>query len=105
MFIAVVDWTAENRIAKYQDFATETDALAHVKRIKDRYPKAFVAAAPNGGFADWLVGAGTLSYSPPPEPPPVKLLPTDAEVVTRALMDKATLTQTDLDTARAALSP
>lgn len=105
MFIAVVDWTAETRIAKYLDFETEAEAQAHVTRVKASYPNAFVAPSPGGGFADWLVGAGTLSYSPPPEPPPVKLLPTDAEVVTRALMDKATLTQADLDTARAALSP
>ena len=43
MFIAVVDWTAENRITKYQDFETEPEAQGHIERVKVRYPRAFIA--------------------------------------------------------------
>lgn len=102
MFIAVVDWTAENRIAKYQDFELEAEALAHIQKVGH----GFVAPDPGGGFADWLVDARarTLSHSPLPEPLAVKLPPTDAKIVAQALMDKSVLSQVDLDAARVKLA-
>ena len=103
MFIAVVDWTVENRIAKYQDLKTEAEALEHVERVKDRYPKAFVAPDPGGGFASWLVDAAARTLSLSPLPKPVKAPPTDAEIVAQALMDKGTLGQADFDAARTKL--
>lgn len=105
MFIAVVDWTPDNRIAKYQDFEAEAEALEHVEGVKEKYPKAFVSPDPGGGYASWLIDARTLvlSSSPLPEPLPVKLPPTDDAVLKRALMDKAMVTQAELDEARAKL--
>ena len=55
-------------------------------------------------MADWLVDARTQTLSLLPAPTP-KAVPSDTAVVTRAFIDKTTLTQAGLDAARAALSP
>ncbi len=102
MFIAVVAWTAENRISKYQDFATQAEAQAHVAKVRDQFPLAFVAAAPGDAFADWLIdpAAKTLSLDPLPF---VKPIPNEDDVIKQALIDTNVLTQADLDAARAKL--
>ena len=66
-YIAVVDWTVDNRIAKYQEYATESDALVHVARAISRFPNAFSVLRPNSGPRDWLIDpiAKTLSVSVP----------------------------------------
>lgn len=102
-YIAIVDWTTDNRVAKYMDFETEPEAQKHANRVRSRYPKAFVARNPGGGFTDWLVDSGKkiLSISPLPKPPPPP--PDDSEVVTQALVDKGVLTLAELDAARTKL--
>jgi hypothetical protein len=55
MYIAIVDYDNNNRVTKYQDYKTKAEADGHVARERDRYPKAFVASDPGGGFAAWLV--------------------------------------------------
>lgn len=78
--ICIVAWDADNRVAKYQDFASAAEAEAHKAGVIDRYPGAFVAANPGGGSRQWLVDGETLVFSPPPEPPP----PTDEERIDEA---------------------
>lgn len=62
MYIAVVSWTAENGIAKYQDYPTRAEAAEHIKKAG----RGFVAPDPGGSFADWLVDptAETLTLAP-----------------------------------------
>ena len=62
MFLAIVEWTADNRVAKYQDFRTRAEANAHISDVE----KGFVVSHPGGGFADWLVDpvAETLTIEP-----------------------------------------
>lgn len=101
--LAVVAWDADNRVAKYQDYATKTDAAAHVARVSDIYPNAFVAPDPGGGFEDWRIDpvAKTLSVDPAPKPPRP---PADMEVLRALLIDKGLITQADWDAKTAALT-
>ncbi len=66
--LAIVSWGADDRVTKYQDYQTEVEAAAHVTRVKDSFPNAFVTPHPGGGFRDWLVDpvAKTVSVVPPP---------------------------------------
>jgi hypothetical protein len=68
-FLAIVAWTPGNRVAKYQEYATEGEAIAHVAGVAGTFPDAFVTPHPGSGFMDWLVDpvAKTLSVSQPPE--------------------------------------
>ena len=45
-YLVVVDTTQENRIAKHQEYATRAEADAHVARVLDKYPNAFVIENP-----------------------------------------------------------
>lgn len=83
--------------------AKRTEATRHIDRMKSKFPDAFTASRPAGDVSDWLVDpvAKALSILPlsiPPAPP------TDSEVVTQALLDKGSITQTELDAARQKLS-
>ncbi len=71
-YIAIVAWTADNRLAKFQDYDTANEADAHVARVLDRFPGAFAVAYPGGGPDDWVVdpAAKTVSVVPIPPPPP-----------------------------------
>lgn len=75
MFIAVVEWDAEERVTKYQDFKSEQDARDMVAGTIQRYPEAFVAPAPKGGPRDWKVSNGALVSDAIVDPKP----PTGAE--------------------------
>jgi hypothetical protein len=57
-YIAVVSH-ADNKITKYQDFANESDAIAHVSTHG-----GFVCATPDGTMKYWVVDADkkTLTY-------------------------------------------
>lgn len=70
--IAVMQATADNRVAKYQDFDTKPVAQAHVAAHLANYPNAFVAPKPNDTFSSWLIdpGAKTLSIDFPVIVPP-----------------------------------
>ena len=65
LYLAIVAWNGSNRLTKYQDFITEADAAAHVVRVFDNFPDAFVAPHPGGFLEDWLIDpvAKTLSIS------------------------------------------
>jgi hypothetical protein len=41
-FLVVVDTTPDNRIAKMQKYSTREEANAHVVKVKENYPNAFV---------------------------------------------------------------
>ncbi|MBI4005759.1 MAG: hypothetical protein HY356_03730 [Gammaproteobacteria bacterium] len=66
MYIAIVDYDQDNRVTKYQDYKTQAEADAHVTRVLGKYPKAFTALDPGGGFSSWLVDpiAKTVSNTP-----------------------------------------
>lgn len=66
MWVAVVDQTVDGRIAKFSSFNRQADAQAHVDRVADRFPSAFVAEAPEGGVPDWKVVDGALVHEPIP---------------------------------------
>ena len=67
IFLAIVAWDGANRVAKYQDYPTEAEAVAHVARVATNFPDAFVAPHPGAGPRDWLVDpvAKTLSVLVP----------------------------------------
>jgi hypothetical protein len=72
-FIAVMKWDGENRVAKYMDFASESDAQAHIDRYTADYPDAFIAPKAGDISSYWLVDFINKSISlniPPPKPPP-----------------------------------
>ena len=66
--LAIMSWTASNRVAKYQPCVDLAAAQAHVAAYVARFPNAFAIADPGGGSADWLVDpvARTVTVSPPP---------------------------------------
>lgn len=66
MYIAIVDYDLDNRVTKYQDYETQAEADDHVARVLGKFPKAFTAPDPGGGFSSWLVDpiAKTVSNSP-----------------------------------------
>jgi len=45
-FLVIVDATPDNKIAKLQKYETRLDADAHISRIAERYPKAFIVENP-----------------------------------------------------------
>lgn len=104
--IVVVAWTAENRLAKYQDYLTETEALAHVARVADDFPDAFTALHPGGGPGDWLIDPVAKMLALDPLPPPLIVVPppTETAILRDALMTKTVITQADLDAAKTKLT-
>ncbi len=85
-FVAIVDWTVQNRVAKYQSYLTEAEATAHADDVRARFPKVFVAAHPGGGVGEWLIDpvAETLSVVPIPPTPP----PTNDEIYDRVIQSQ-----------------
>lgn len=80
-FLAIMNWGGDNRVAKYQDFDTEAEAVDHTVLHSAKFPNAFIVTKPNSSFASWLVNplAKTLSIDFP-----VIVPPTDAERVDAA---------------------
>ena len=67
-FIAVVAWTHENRIAKFQDYDTQGEADSHVATFG-----GFVAEKPGDIHNDWLIDPDDMTVSVdvvPPDPGP-----------------------------------
>ena len=54
-FIAIMNWNSSNRVAKFQDFDVEADAVNHVSSHTGEYPEAFVVPTPSDSFMSWLV--------------------------------------------------
>lgn len=72
-YLAIVSWTSDNRVAKYQDFDTQAQAQAHVDGwcVDNGFLNAFVAKTPNQTRSHWLVNSLEKTVSivvPPPEP-------------------------------------
>lgn len=83
--ITVVKVSQQNRVEKFQDYATKSEADAHVARVLPAYPQAFAATRPVGSPSNWLVDlvAKTLVLSP--------ALPSPADVRSAALAQIATI--------------
>ena len=67
-YVAIMDWTVGNRVAKYASFVDLAAAEAHVANFSGKYPNAFVTTDPGDSTDDWLVDpvARTVSVSAVP---------------------------------------
>lgn len=71
MYLAIMKSTPQRRVAKFQPFATEADAMNHVFDFRTKFPNAFVTLDPNqfqdSPSREWLVHMGnqTLTIQPP----------------------------------------
>ena len=100
-FVAIVAWTDENRLAKYQDYETEREADEHVARVTDRFPSAFVIPHPGGGPMEWVIDPVTKTVSVVPLPPPKKDYILSVKELTEILIDNSSLTQRMIDDKKA----
>jgi len=55
-----------DRVAKYQLFDEQAAAEAHLERVREAAPGAFIAEAPGSDPADWVLRNGTLVVEPDP---------------------------------------
>ena len=65
MYLVIVDTTSDNKIAKYQKYETRIDADAHMSRVIENYPNAFVIDNPPPYIMDYTtvdVVAKTITY-------------------------------------------
>ncbi len=95
-FLAIVKWDANGRLDKYQVFETEVEAQSHVLRVAGRFPGAFVAEHPGGGYEDWLIDplTSTLSVVPRPIVPPIPH-PLSVEELYEMLVSKGVVSTPD----------
>ena len=64
-YIAIVNTTPDNKIAKFQEYETKQDADDHILRVKDSFPNAFVVDKPEPYVLDYMavnVGAKTITF-------------------------------------------
>ena len=64
-YIAIVNTTPDNKIAKFQEYETKQDADDHILRVKDSFPNAFVVDKPEPCVLDYMavnVGAKTITF-------------------------------------------
>ena len=64
-YIAIVNTTPDNKIAKYQEYETKQEADDHILRVKDNFPNAFVVDKPEPYVFDYMtvnVGAKTITF-------------------------------------------
>lgn len=103
VWLAVMAWTGDLRVAKFAEFPGQDQAQAHIEAHASRFPAAFISLEPDAPFSHWRVDpvAETLSIDPPPD---IIVLPEDtnttADDVARALISKGTLTAADITNAK-----
>lgn len=64
-YIAIVNTTPDNKIAKFQEYETKQEADDHILRVKDNFPNAFVVDKPEPYVFDYMtvnVGAKTITF-------------------------------------------
>ena len=112
-FIAIMQSTPENRLAKYMDFDTSAEAQAHVDRHVAKYPNAFVQSSIPAHWNDWIVDmtAQTISSFPDYAPTVAEARQRKRREELKKAMEKFTayrdsspkITDADLATYKAAL--
>lgn len=70
-YIAVMNWNANNRVTKYQEFSVQVEAETFAARggsLPGTRVEAFAVQRPSGDVFEWSVNSftKTLTYSPPP---------------------------------------
>ncbi|HIG59047.1 MAG TPA: hypothetical protein EYQ21_06630 [Flavobacteriales bacterium] len=53
-YLVIVGITPEKRIAKYQEYESESEANAHATRVADTFPNAFVAQVDTDCLVDYM---------------------------------------------------
>lgn len=97
-YLAIVTWSQNNQVTKFQPYALEAEAEAHVSEHG-----GFVVAMPAKNWPHWEVDpiAKTISVvlrpSPAPKPPPLT-----AEELTAHLITRNVITQGEVDAIKAA---
>ena len=64
-YIAIVNTTPDNKIAKFQEYETKKEADDHILRVKDSFPNAFVVERPEPYVFEYMtvnVGAKTITF-------------------------------------------
>ena len=64
-YIAIVNTTPDNKIAKFQEYETKQEADDHILRVKDNFPNDFVVDKPEPYVFDYMtvnVGAKTITF-------------------------------------------
>tara|TARA_R110002012_G_scaffold186205_1_gene352864 strand:+ start:576 stop:950 length:375 start_codon:yes stop_codon:yes gene_type:complete len=64
-YIAIVNTTPDNKIAKLQEYETKKEADDHILRVKDSFPNAFVVERPEPYVFEYMtvnVGAKTITF-------------------------------------------
>ena len=53
-YLAIVKVSGSGRVEKYQEYSTQAEATAHVRRVLVNFPLAYSTLHPGGSFGDWL---------------------------------------------------
>ena len=64
-YLVIVDTTSDNKIAKMQNYDSRSEADAHIARVIEKYPNAFVIDNPSPYVMDYTtvdVAAQTITY-------------------------------------------
>lgn len=104
--LAIVDWTEDKRLSKYQDYPTASEAEAHVKRVKKQWPKAFAAPSPGGDMRDWAIDPANKTVTIVPASQATEREPSEIDILRRAIQNQGgpIITDADMDAARTALT-
>ena len=72
-YLAIVKVSENGRVEKYQEYSTQAEATAHVRRVLVNFPLAYSTLHPGGSIEDWLCNpaAKTVVVDPLPAKPQI----------------------------------